>query len=158
LYGCGLATALQIIKTDLGAELLQAAEQSSLPQLQDFLQSWRCNLQHELADDPNHHLGSQHIALAQAVGKSSFPSPDDIVYFVRPITSLSDGQLGPDTSLWVPRAPDLGRMGHICERLFSWATGARVAREFDLHVWPGTCTRLLLMVSFTGIDNQCLMS
>ncbi|KAF8333360.1 PIN domain-like protein, partial [Amanita rubescens] len=158
LHGCGLATALQIIKSNLGAGLLQAAEQSSLPQLQDFLQSWRCNLQRELADDPNHHLGCQDIVLAQAVSKSSFPSPDDIVYFVRPITSLSNGQLGPDTSLWVPRAPDLGRMGHICERLFSSATCAHIAREFDRHVWPGTCMRLLLTVSFTCIGNQCLMN
>lgn len=140
--------ALQIIKSDLGAGLLQAAEQSLLPQLQDFLQSWRHNLQHELADDPNRHLGHQCIALAQAVSESSFPSPDDIIHLIRPITSLSNGQLGPDTSLWVPRAPDLGHMGHICEAWFSWATGAGVVREFDLHVWPGTCMHLLLTVSF----------
>ncbi|KAF8730467.1 hypothetical protein AX14_005555 [Amanita brunnescens Koide BX004] len=154
LYGCGLSTALQIIKSDLGAGLLQAAEQSSLPQLQDFLQSWRHNLQHELADDPNRHLGRQCIALAQAVSESSFPSPDDIIHLIRPITSLSNGQLGPDTSLWVPRAPDLGRMGHICEAWFSWATGASVVREFDLHVWPGTCTRLLLTSIVFPADKQ----
>ena len=99
-------------------------EQSSLPQLQDFLQSWHRNLQHELVDD--RHLGCQHIVLAQAVIESSFPSPDDIIHFIRPITSLSNGQLGLDTSLWVLHTPDLGHMGHICEAWFSWATGAGV--------------------------------
>ncbi|KAF8338560.1 hypothetical protein F5887DRAFT_1077646 [Amanita rubescens] len=144
LHGCGLATALQIIKsTNLGASLLQAAEQMPLLELDQYLGSWRHDLWHELANDPEHRFGHQYITLAQEVG-DSFLSVHDVIHLVRPITSLSDGQLGPDTSLWVPRTPDLGRLGHLCKHLFPWATGPGVTREFDRYVWHGTYTRLLI--------------
>ncbi|KAF8342486.1 PIN domain-like protein [Amanita rubescens] len=154
LRGCGLATALRIIKSNLGTALFEAAEHSSLPDLDQFMKSWRRHLQRELTTDPNQHLGRQHIILAQAVD-DSFPSTHDIIQLLRPITSLSNGQLGPDTSLWVPCIPDLGRLGHLCELLFPWATGPGVAREFDHHVWRGTCNRLLLTVSHHYPHIQC---
>ena len=86
----------------------------SLPDLDRYLQSWRCILQHELVTDANQHLGYHRTTLAHAVG-DSFASPQDIIHFVKPVTSLSDGQLGPDPTLWIPRTPDLGRLGHLCE-------------------------------------------
>lgn len=117
-----------------------------LPELDQYMKSWRSMLQCKLASDPNWHLDHGHIELSQAVG-DTFPSAQDVIRFVKPVTSLSDCQSGPDPSLWVPHMPDLGRLGHLCERLFSWATGPGLAREFDRHVWCGACTRLLLMVS-----------
>ncbi len=62
------------------------------------------------------------------------------------------------TTIWAPNTLRLPRQLANPPSPLLTTLGARVAREFDLHVWPGTCTRLLLMVSFTGIDNQCLMS
>ncbi|KAF8689570.1 hypothetical protein AX14_003306 [Amanita brunnescens Koide BX004] len=154
LQGCGLATALQIVKSNLGVILLQAAEQMLLPELDQYMKSWRSMLQCKLASDPNWHLDHGHIELSQAVG-DTFPSAQDVIRFVKPVTSLSDCQSGPDPSLWVPRMPDLGRLGHLCERLFSWATGPGLAREFDRHVWCGACTRLLLMsVVFPGDKDR----
>jgi hypothetical protein len=116
-----------------------------LPDLDQYMKSWRSMLQCELASNPNRHLDG-HIELSQAVG-NTFPSAQDVIWFVKPVTSLSDWQSGLDPSLWVPCTPDLGRLGHLCERLFSWATGPGIAREFDRHVWYGACTRLLLTVS-----------
>ena len=91
--------ALQIIKSNLGAALLQVAEQSPLPEVNEYLKVWHCKLQHELANY------WQHVMLTQEVN-DSFPSPHDFIHFIRPITSLSDGELCPDTSLWVPHTPD----------------------------------------------------
>lgn len=118
----------------------------SLLELDQYLGSWRCDLQRELANDPERRFGRQYITLAQEVS-DSFLSAHDVLYLVRPITSLSDGQLGPDTSLWVPRTPDLGRLGCLCEHLFPWATGPNIIREFDRYVWHGAYTRLLITVS-----------
>ena len=147
LQGCGIAIAHKLTRSGLGHSLLHAAQVQSLQGLSASLVAWRQQLRLELENDPHGHMGRKHVKVARSV-PDDFPQERVITNYVRPVTSwpVSDNAIPSASATWVLRQPNLPQLGLLCERYFTWATGAAILQRFNsIGMWRGTCLRLLLV-------------
>jgi len=143
LRGCGLQLALKLAKTNLGEDLLNAAQRFSESAFQRYLPVWQQLLCHELERDPNNQLGCLHPAVAASVN-GTFPSLGHIKMLLNPTTSFSLGQEAPQIARWVSVTPNLPLLGLMCEHYFTWGHRRGIINKFHSHVWAGMCVRILI--------------
>ena len=93
-----------------------------------------------LQNDPDGYLGQQCGGIARAVS-DKFPDPDVVCAYAMPLTSWSNGALGPD----LPPAGqlNLAKLANLCERSFSWGTPSGIIKKFSNLIWEGACLRML---------------
>ena len=149
LQGCGIKMAHKIVRNSplgLGYRLVHAFETKEESEFSVYLAGWRDEL-YWIFSNADWLLGRRYPKLAASIG-DDYPPVSVLKKYIRPVTSWSigDGSEAPDASLWEARTPDLGKMTRICERLFTWGTGAGIVDKLSQHVWPGTCMRALLQV------------
>ena len=91
------------------------------------------------------HLSRRQVVLANNVS-DSFPNPEVLLLYAKPLTSWSPGQKQPNTTRWIPREVNLSRLAAICECSFTWATLEGILSCFQEHVWPGMALHGLVKV------------
>lgn len=109
-----------------------------------FLDSWRCELRFELANDPKGLLGRKYPKLAASV-TNIFPNSDVLRQYTSPATSWSDGGSGPPDLNLSLREPNIGALAETSERLFNWSSA--LLTKFNAGLWSGVCSRMLSTVS-----------
>ncbi|THH11237.1 hypothetical protein EW146_g8115 [Bondarzewia mesenterica] len=84
--GFGPQIALALSRYGHGETLLDAAQTMRRSELEAFLVGWCKELHEDLRDDPSGFLGAHHAPLADMV-PDSFPNPDALLFYARPLTS-----------------------------------------------------------------------
>ncbi|KAF7983636.1 hypothetical protein HWV62_20576 [Athelia sp. TMB] len=134
LQNCGAGTALGVVKYGLGTSLCDAM---SAPDSGMALVTWRAELCNILRTDPQQHIGGRRPAAADHIG-TAFPNQQTLEAYTNSMSSLSDTQEP------VLVAPNLPRIGELCERYFEWGGRDTILDKLAKHVWPGIVLRMLL--------------
>jgi hypothetical protein len=138
--GCGVQTALGVVKYGLGTTLCAAARVNGDVEFANFLIGWRDHLRQILQMDPRNLIGRRNPLCARNV-TDAFPDVKVLHAYLNPLSSVSHGNnLSPPTS----QLPDVARIGQLCERYFEWATPDEILPQFLKHVWPGVILRMIL--------------
>jgi hypothetical protein len=140
LTGCGVQTALGVVKYGLGTTLCAAARVNSDAEFASFLVGWRDQLRQILQIDPCNLIGRRNPLCARNI-TDTFPDVKVLHAYLNPLSSVSHGNnLPPPTS----QLPDVARIGQLCERYFEWATPDEILPQFLKQVWPGVILRMIL--------------
>ncbi|KAF7979241.1 hypothetical protein HWV62_43214 [Athelia sp. TMB] len=134
LKNCGAGTALGVVKYGLGTSLCDAM---SAPDSDMALVTWRAELCNILRTDPQQHIGGRRPAAADHIG-NTFPNQQTLEAYTNSMSSLSDMQEP------VLVAPNLPRIGELCERYFEWGRQDTILAKLAKHAWPGIVLRMLL--------------
>ena len=140
---CGPGIAHGLAKSDLGDELLEAAQSLTRGELSDFLTTWREALRNELRTNSRGHLRSKKPSLAKTI-PDSFPDIDVLLSYTNPITSATDaGARRTHTRPEWKREPDLAKLAHVCELHFEWGLKDIIIKRFRTVLWPSIVLRAL---------------
>ncbi|KAJ7143370.1 hypothetical protein C8R43DRAFT_954149 [Mycena crocata] len=139
--GCGKAIALSLARQGLGDALFHAAEMLTGQSLRNFLTNWKATVADQLAHDPGVKRGRCYPLLAQKiVDDSTFPDPRVLQYYVHPLTSWSDGSIGPSAFLF--HEINLSRFATLCESFFPWGTEPKITKLLACHFYPAVCIQV----------------
>ena len=153
LSRCGPGIAHGLAKSDLGDELLEAAQSLTRDELPEFLARWRESLRNELRTNSRGHLGSKKPSLAKVI-PDSFPDIDVLLSYTNPITSATDaGARRTHTPPRWDREPDLGKLAQVCELHFEWGLKDTIIKRFRTVLWPSMVLRALRH-SALGADTK----
>jgi hypothetical protein len=140
LTGCGVQTALGVVKYGLGTTLCAAARVNGGVEFANFLVGWRDHLRQILRMDPRNLIGRRNPLCAQNV-TDAFPDVEVLHAYLNPSSSVSHGNNHPPPT---SQLPDVACIGQLCERYFEWATPDEILPQFLKHVWPGVILRMIL--------------
>ncbi|KAK2467390.1 hypothetical protein APHAL10511_000625 [Amanita phalloides] len=144
LIGCGVTLAQQISQSGLGHDLFMEMHRSADPMdVDQFLQHWCVQLQHELSVDPNKTLGRRYQWLADLI-QQDFPPWEVMDKYIHPFTSEQTAGIHWRPTGWVPQCLSLEKVTQLCKELFSWGTVPGIMNHLATHVWIGACMCTLL--------------
>ena len=131
----------------LSDKLISAVENLSQREFDEFLVSWRMELDLILHTDPLGFIGHKCNAAAREIN-SRFPSRDILLAYVQPLTSWSPSIASVATIPTLhPRQPNLERLASFCFHRFEWSP-AVIHKKFERLLWPGVTLRMLCQVSY----------
>ncbi|THU92313.1 PIN domain-like protein, partial [Dendrothele bispora CBS 962.96] len=142
LHRCGQDTAYRLTHTELGSELLLAADEDN-ETLSTFLPAWRAKLRHYLADDPYGLIGQKNKKLAAGV-PNDFPSMEIVKLYTNPL--VSESSWTSNASWHVFQLPNLANLSILVERLFLWRSTGLAENKLQSKVFGAFCIKYLLMV------------
>ncbi|KAF8130008.1 PIN domain-like protein [Mycena galopus ATCC 62051] len=143
LAGCGIAVAHALARCGFGDSLLTAAQNMLVPELQEFLVTWRQQVRLELQTNSQGHLRFKQPCLAKKI-PDSFPDIRALLLYSCPITSWSDGFLPPTSDDWVIKLPSLPELALYCKRKFGWPA-VTIVDKFKRTVFAGIFAKRLTL-------------
>ncbi|KAF8054913.1 PIN domain-like protein [Lyophyllum atratum] len=144
ISGCGPKTAHAMAKCGFGDALINAAMTMSGAVLQDFLSSWRKDLQHELQSNSLRWMDGRCISIARKI-TDEFPDLTVLDNYLNPLTSWSPQctRKVPDTNEWRSREPLIPLITAFCVRHFGWGRDGGLLKRFRSKLWEGVAFRIL---------------
>ncbi|KAJ7053542.1 hypothetical protein C8F01DRAFT_1260525 [Mycena amicta] len=137
---CGTTTAISLAHAGFGRSLIEGVRSKSRSAAARFLVLWRQEIREELVSNASGCLPVAQRHLAELL-PSSFPDPDILNLFLRPVVSEPIAGL---SSRFHPL--DLDRLAIFARRNFAWGDPAGVLRRFSQRILPVLVVRALLVV------------
>ncbi|KAK1234556.1 hypothetical protein PQX77_002240 [Marasmius sp. AFHP31] len=143
LEGCGVATSIQLGRSDLGRLLVAKFRNLSQhpPALRAFLRSWRSKLHKELKDNARGFLTNRRLQAAKSVD-DGFPNLDALNRYVNATPSLPQAYVEDLSAILKPRQPDITRIVSFCQEQWHWSN-SQVIEQFSKSFWKGMMLRML---------------
>ena len=144
--GCGTKSAIQIARTGIGRELIQAVRTLSIQDASAFAHQWVQHFRDELRNKDKI-LPQRYARLAEWL-PLDFPDINVINLYVHPLTSTA----GPAFE-WT--SPDLCKLVRYAEENFLWGHFPGILRHFSDGVFPGFALRELMGATLQNENQPC---
>lgn len=148
LPGCGTKTAIQLARTGIGRDLIDAVRRLSSLEASNFACKWVNRFKAELECNDAKQLLQRYPKLASSM-PPDFPDIDVARLYVRPLTSADSGGL-PSLN-WM--LPDLAALARFAEESFVWGHRPGILNHFSATIFPGFALRELIGDTLQR-DNQ----
>lgn len=147
VVGCGPTVAHGLAKCGFGDKLMDALLRLSGTNLRKFLDTWRGEIREELCTNAAGILGRRYRAVAAQL-PDSFPNISVAQTYLDPLTSWSVKFTGPipDTSVWRPCQPQIGKITVFCAERFGWDKDT-ILEKLRRKLWSGAAFQVLCSVS-----------
>ncbi|KAL0956996.1 hypothetical protein HGRIS_003096 [Hohenbuehelia grisea] len=135
--GCGIKTSYALARAGYGDSLLHILEGASPVNLPHALTRWNTSICSELRHNESGFLSQCCPSLAASF-PADFPDLKVVRLYLKPVTSPL-----PLASNWVSRDADIGALGRLCEKHFSWGSAVEVGPRFCQYVLEGFVRRAM---------------
>jgi 5'-3' exonuclease len=157
IKGCGLTTALALVRCGFGDTLLSAFHRLDENGFDEFLMQWRSAIRKELATNSSHYLTRSQPKLAGDI-LDTFPDRRILDLYINPITSWSPGYNPPHLSQWQFEQPSIPELTKFCIQHFHWNTEEILRSKFKSYIWEGIFLQILYSVSSSYFIGAKILS